>query len=139
MNNKLVKINPTSISEGTSYIYEYNGSAEDIYDILESNLNKEVDSIKKSLEIDLEKVLDMKFKYSEESTQIKLNDLKIKLLNVQQQMDEGFKSINKQLDELRDNYKQHTGFDFKAKMTWIAFLGTILAALFGNWHNIFFK
>ena len=43
MNNKLVKINPTSISEGTSYIYEYNGSAEDIYDILESNLNKEVD------------------------------------------------------------------------------------------------
>lgn len=43
MNNKLVKINPTSISEGTSYIYEYNGSAEDIYNILESNLNKEVD------------------------------------------------------------------------------------------------
>lgn len=129
LNDEIEKINHT--------LYIGNGQLPITVQV--SNLNKEVASIKKSLEIDLEKVLDMKFKYSEESTQIKLNDLKIKLLNVQQQMDEGFKSINKQLDEFRDNYKQHTGFDFKAKMTWIAFLGTILAALFGNWHNIFLK
>lgn len=42
MNNKLVKINPTSISEGDIHIYEYKGDGESIYNILESSLNNTV-------------------------------------------------------------------------------------------------
>lgn len=101
-----------------------------------SNLNKEMTSVKKSLEVDLEKVLDMKFKFSEESTQVKMNELKIKLLNVQQQMDEGFKAINKQLNEIHETYQQHTRIDLKTKLSLLAFIGTIIAAAIGNWHNI---
>lgn len=43
MDNKLVKIKPTTISEGDIHIYEYLGDAERISDILESDLGKSID------------------------------------------------------------------------------------------------
>ena len=129
LNDEIEKINHTL----------YIGNGQLPITIQVSNLNKEMSNVKKTLDIDLEKVLDMKFKYAEESTQVKLNELKIKMLNMQQQMDEGFKSVNKQLENLKDNYRHSTKIDFKTKITWIAFIGTVAAAIFSNWHNIFVK
>lgn len=129
LSNEIEKINHTL----------YTGNGQPAITVQIATLNKEMASVKKSLEIDLEKILNMKFKCAEETTQVKLNELKIKLLNVQQQMDEGFKQINNQLYEFKENYERRNTFDWKFKLSWIAFAGTVLAAIFGNWHNIFVK
>jgi hypothetical protein len=129
LSNEIEKINHTL----------YTGNGQPAMTVQLATLNKEMASVKKSLEIDLEKILNMKFKCAEETTQVKLNELKIKLLNVQQQMDEGFKQINNQLYEFKENYERRNTFDWKFKLSWIAFAGTVLAAIFGNWQNIFVK
>ena len=114
-------------------LFEGNGSPPILVQL--AGLNKEVIALKKAIDVDLEKSLEMKFKINEESAQAKLNELNAKMINMQHQVDNGFSDISEQIESIKNSQETYKGYGWQLVLSFIAFIGTVIAAIVSNWGN----